>query len=528
MTRETSRKVSAGLLFAGLSVIVFTFRDYGASWDEPTAANYGELVLAYFQSGFADLRANSLTYYKNYGPAFELLSAAVYQFIPEWKYDIRHLLAALAALGGIAGLMRFGGLFRDPWVPVFAGLALALLPRYYGHAFINGKDIPFACFFAWGMFTACRLFVTENPRWRDYVYCGIAIGLALAVRIGGFLAFAFIAAGIVLSLIPHGGKAFARLRGALTPALFARGALLLGTAWLIMIAFWPWAHENPVLRPLETFLYMNSFPVSYPVLFGGATIPSDQLPDRYLVQYLGMTTPPGVLFLMLVGLVASFRAQWTDFRSREAFLSSMAQLWLFFPIAFVWVTRPNVYDGLRHFLFILPALCLFTGLGATRLLTMAGKDNTRRALAAGLLTGLLLVPIKDLVALHPYQMTYFNGFAGGVAHASTRYEADYWATSYREAALWLNAKRISSGRDHLDVLFAANPVLQDCFTFYLDPEIRRTRVWSHFPASPLPDDVDYYVGISRYGYADDFAQAPVVHQVGREGARFAVIRGRPD
>ncbi len=144
---------------------------------------------------------------------------------------------------------------------------------------------------------------------------------------------------------------------------------------------------------------------------------------------------------------------------------------------------------------------------------------------AAALIGLLMLPIKDLIRLHPYQMTYFNGWAGGLSGAYTRYETDYWATSYREAALWLNEKRVAEGRDHLNVLFAANPVLQDCFLFYLDPEIRPKRIWERVPHKRLPTEVDYCVGISRYGHSEIFPDTPVVHAIGREGAVFTAIRG---
>ena len=50
-----------------------------------------------------------------------------------------------------------------------------------------------------------------------------------------------------------------------------------------------------------------------------------------------------------------------------------------------------------------------------------------------------MVPgIYSLIRLHPYQYIYFNRLVGGVQGAAGKYELDYWATSYREAALFLN------------------------------------------------------------------------------------------
>lgn len=60
---------------------------------------------------------------------------------------------------------------------------------------------------------------------------------------------------------------------------------------------------------------------------------------------------------------------------------------------------------------------------------------------------------------------YFNSFTGGVNGASRNYELDYWATSYRQAAFYLNqvappgAKIIVVGAEHIFGDFA-RPDLQ--------------------------------------------------------------------
>ena len=53
MTIGRARAVSTAMLLLGAGVILLTFRDYGASWDEPSAAYYGELVLGYSDTSVA-------------------------------------------------------------------------------------------------------------------------------------------------------------------------------------------------------------------------------------------------------------------------------------------------------------------------------------------------------------------------------------------------------------------------------------------------------------------------------------------
>lgn len=56
-----------------------------------------------------------------------------------------------------------------------------------------------------------------------------------------------------------------------------------------------------------------------------------------------------------------------------------------------------------------------------------------------LLTLVLLPGMWGMIRLHPYEYIYYNQFAGGVAASFRRFEMDYWGTSFREVAGYLNA-----------------------------------------------------------------------------------------
>ena len=42
------------------------------------------------------------------------------------------------------------------------------------------------------------------------------------------------------------------------------------------------------------------------------------------------------------------------------------------------------------------------------------------------------------IKLHPYQYIYYNSLVGGVNGAARQYELDYWGTSFKEAAEYIN------------------------------------------------------------------------------------------
>src|SRR6185369_7745458 len=169
-----------------------------------------------------------------------------------------------------------------------------------------------------------------------------------------------------------GGEAPARGRGwegRLATArplarLAAQTAAVAVIAWALMVATWPFAQEAPIRNPLAALAVATAFPVRFPVLFEGGYLASDALPGRYLGQLLVMKTPPALLGLALGALLASILALPTvraesGMRSRRATLALVLLVaWVVLPPALFAVGRPAAYDGIRHFLFVLPGIAL--------------------------------------------------------------------------------------------------------------------------------------------------------------------------
>jgi hypothetical protein len=171
-------------------------------------------------------------------------------------------------------------------------------------------------------------------------------------------------------------------------------------------------HENPLLNPVRAFQAMDSFEAAYRVLFEGRRVMSDSLPVYYLPKYILITTPPLALFFFLFGMAGAIYRQWRDIRSPESLLYLVVQLWFLFPLFYVMARRANIYDGVRHFLFILPALALMAAIGVSFLVQfLSGRYRKPVYL---LLAVAAVFTAGQLVRLHPYQMTYFNFLVGGV------------------------------------------------------------------------------------------------------------------
>ena len=100
-----------------------------------------------------------------------------------------------------------------------------------------------------------------------------------------------------------------------------------------------------------------------------------------------------------------------------------------FPILYVIGTHANLYDGVRHLLFVFPLLFIISASGWVAAWRSAGRWRPGVALIATL--G-LLEPVAFQVRNHPSQTAYIQPLAGGPAYAFARYDLDYWGNCLLE------------------------------------------------------------------------------------------------
>src|SRR5947199_7159204 len=141
--RFYDRLALAVLIFAAI-VALFTFRDYGLGWDDYTHAEYGDLLVAFYASGFSDQRALSWVNLYMYGGGFDLLAALAAKVLPFGVFETRRLVGAAFGLIGLTATWRVGRRVGGPIAGLVALVLLATCPLYVGHVFMNAKDAPFA------------------------------------------------------------------------------------------------------------------------------------------------------------------------------------------------------------------------------------------------------------------------------------------------------------------------------------------------------------------------------------------------
>jgi Dolichyl-phosphate-mannose-protein mannosyltransferase len=513
-------RLSFGLVLLATVLALITFRDYGVTWDEDAHNWYGNFVLDYYLSLFSDRNALHWRDLYNYGAIFDTVAAALNRVSPIGIYETRHLLNALVGILGLVGCCKLGQAMGGARVGFLAALFLLLTPNYYGQMFNNPKDIPFAVGVVWATYYMVRI-VPGLPRPPRHllIKLGAAIGMTMGVRIGGLLLLCY--AGLLLSLdgmwrAIAARRAFLLIEGAW--AAFWRVLLPVSLlAYAVMLLFWPWGQTDPIENPLRalTFFSHQTFPFS--TLFAGRFVPASNLPWIYLPTYIVLALPELVLFLLLCTpiLAATFVLGNRRQFSREATLAHfILGFGIVFPVAFAVAIRAVLFDGMRHFIFVLPLIAVAAALAADQAYAhMARLPYWRPICVTLIIYGVAHISI--MVMLHPDQYIYYNAFVGGVGGAQRKFKLDYWANSYAEAAQGLeNYLRSLYGPDFDDreftVAVCGPPISAD---YYFPANFRFTRQRSQ---------ADFFIAFTKDNCDHTLPGRPV-YRVERMGAVLSVV-----
>jgi len=215
--------------------------DAGSTWDEPSRAQYGDLIVRWFASGFHDTRATRFENLYLEGGLFEVVAQLLARLSPLGVFETRHLLIACVGLTGIVGTGLIASKVAGRRAGILAGAIWALTPPWIGHAWFNSKDIPFATAAIFVTWFATRIAARGAPaRVTDILGTGLGTGIALAIRPGGyFLAIYPLGACLLGVAASNKGRdlpsALQTARLTLMPFVF-----VVPVVWLLMLLAWPW------------------------------------------------------------------------------------------------------------------------------------------------------------------------------------------------------------------------------------------------------------------------------------------------
>src|SRR5512138_2965692 len=77
------------VLTAVAAIALLTFRDYGLGWDDYTHAQFGQMLLDLYGSGFRDRDAFSFVNLYMYGGGFDMFAALLAKILPFDLFETR-------------------------------------------------------------------------------------------------------------------------------------------------------------------------------------------------------------------------------------------------------------------------------------------------------------------------------------------------------------------------------------------------------------------------------------------------------
>jgi hypothetical protein len=454
-TEQRRQRLSSLLVALGLAVFlgagIVTLPHYGLTWDEALGdLFFGQRYFLYFTSlnseyldferGDLAINPGPLNLYASsfrsvpweVPPLAGTLSAMTMEIVGNrlgWldPIDAFHLMGILLVAVLLLVLYRFAATHLGRLSALLAVLILASYPRFWGDMHNNPKDIPQAVFFSLTVMAFCAWY--QWPSVRGALFTGMLGGAAMAVKLNAL----FIPPILVLGLWPWqlswrpGALALQHLHRS-----FRHYLVMIVAAVGFYVGAWPYLYADPIGRTYRHVAYI----FSQGHRRGGTAWSWDPV-----VQAV-TTMPEAVLLLLCIGIALAILH--LRRRSSQSPILRLLLIWAALPIVRASVPGAVNFDGIRHFVEFVPAVALLAGYGGASLIQVAGPHLTRGAIAALALLGVMVWNIGGgLIRYHPYEPLYYNSLVGGLAGARMKYgfpeATDYWASSYRHGAAWLNA-----------------------------------------------------------------------------------------
>lgn len=419
-----------------------------------------------------------------YGSSFDTFTAILAHITGAEDYmGLRHfwnaVLGFLIVLYSAATVRR---LTKGSWLwASVTVIVVFFMPRLFGESLNNPKDVPFALGYIMSLYYAIKLY-QSFPNYSLSTLAGLifSLGLGISIRIGGLLSIAIIGLYMGLKYIQKiSFPQFIKFKWNGFQSWIGVFFIVAILGYIIGIYVWPYGWDAPFSNPKKALDAFTNYQVSLRQMFEGKLYDSDNLPSHYLVKYLWITLPLGILFGLAIWVVVSIvkRKEFT----LEDFILIFSAV---FPIFYIYYQGSSVYGGLRHILFTLPSFAILAVMGFYRIQNWL---TPKLPIGALLAVGFTLLPASFIAKNGELSYVYFNEIQGGVEGAYGEYEMDYYLASLRPSCDWLienefkknpNKKYevLTYGMDQVRYYFRNYPNVHVGYTRYDD---RSSKNWDY-------------------------------------------------
>lgn len=440
----------------------------GAAWDEPDNIYSGGVYWNFFRSGFnqsvftvtdksASIFGNDIFTQEasiaRYPPVPNILGTALtvvssrMGFVMTDAHIITmfHVTTAIFFAVMVVFSFKWGLLlgFSVP-VAVLGAVVVWLYPTLFGHGYSNLKDTAQVSLFTVSLYYLVR--AIWEDRKRDLFIGAVVWGLGLATKINlvyvpviwlGWITFLEIGQWF------RRGRSFREKVFRIKQYIPVLVIFPVGLA--TMVAVWPYLWSNTWERLQEVWFYFTSVGQGYRIFWDGQYywVGTGTSLWWYPLQNLVLVTPLPLLFLSLLGLLVILGGVVHIRRSPGIHgVRFVVLLWMVIPVLRTLHPYAAFYDGIRHFMEILPPFLFLSMIGAEWLVRLVGGRFTGWGKHGRLVWGVIWLSLPLYLAYlngayFPYSTGYFNMLA---RNPNVLFDRDIEGLAVKEGVEYLRQK----------------------------------------------------------------------------------------
>ncbi len=321
---------------------------------------------------------------------------------------------------------KLKSLFDKDYAILFI-IIIFLIPSFTGHMLFNIKDVPFLL----NLFIA-KLFIIEKFYFKKedelslvgLLKLSLLMAASLLTRINAILFLGFLFFFLIF-------VNFNNLK------IFIKNSILVsGFSFVFVFLFSPSSWQNPIQWLYESIMFQSNHPWTGATLTNGDFITAQEMTGSYLINWYFFKMP------LFVHLFFLFYVTFLILKKRNNIIEIYSAIFITINFLLFPILRPTAYDGLRHFLFLIPFISII-GVSVLKNIKLISKPAFNFTLFLILVYG-----ITTQNNLDSYRYTYFNEFTnlGNVTvqcddvDGCGTWPTDYWGFSGKELTHLLNDK----------------------------------------------------------------------------------------
>lgn len=453
--------------------LIWASRGVGPSWDEPDNIHAAGVYKNFFRSGFdaslltsRDATASAYAAYiftqepslARY-PAVPLLTGLTFDVVVQtiigraltareliWLYHGVSSFFFIWTVFGVYAVTVY--LTQSRYVSLMAAIITFLSPTLFGYGISTTKDAAVLAFVVWGIYAGIRWVDASLapdrvlPTIKRGIPMAILFGLGFASKINAIYIPVIVGIWGLIQLSSTASGFTIQKRGKYVLYTIGRmwisAKVLLVIGLVITILIWPYLWFSPLARLVEMITYFSQVGSGFKIFWQGETyrVGWDVAYTWYPLASLLYTIPTILLPFILIGMIYLLRALW---RGRVAY--SLLLIWCTVPLVRAFYPDAAYYDGIRHFIEVLPPIYITAAIGigwVTTYLETILRRFTTGQLAQPVVLWVVTALLGLTILLHfPYTTGVYNIFA---QKANVHYDRDFGALSIKEGVDFIHTQ----------------------------------------------------------------------------------------